>query len=131
MLVGCICHTIALAPVDMLWQFRLNGFVRDTLKRHGIGPLFWVLGRCQRVVRDSFWFEGPLNIYVDEVAYGRNTPPTDVDLTIVLEGKVMMCEAKQSERGWDQAEQLAASMVRLRPDIALIAVMEPTSPELE
>lgn len=126
-----VCHTIALAPVDMPWQFRLNGFVRDALQRYGIGPLFWVLGRCQKVFRDSFWFEGPLNIYVDEVAYDRNRPATDVDLTIIHEGKVMMCEAKQSERGWDQPEQLAASMVRLRPDIALIAVMEPTSPELE
>jgi hypothetical protein len=126
-----VCHEVALAPVDQPWQFRLNGFVRDALQRHGIGPLFWVLGRCQQKFREGFWFEGPLNIFLDQAGYDRGTTATDIDLTIVHQDKVTMCEAKQSERGFVRPGQVAENMSRLRPDIALIAVMEPISPRLE
>lgn len=57
-----VCQRPVAAPLDQPWQFRLNGFLRESLQRHGIGPLFWVLNRFQRDHRGSFWFEGPLNI---------------------------------------------------------------------
>lgn len=41
-----------------------------------------------------------------------------------------MCEAKQSERAFTKPLELAEAMIRLRPDVALLAVMEPPSPKL-
>jgi hypothetical protein len=118
--------------VDRPWQFRLNGFLREALQRHGIAPLFWVLSRYQQDARNqSFWFEGPLSIYLDPEAYDRGQSETDIDLTIVLNGKVIMCEAKRSARGLDKPTETALLFSRLRPDIALIAVMEASSPALQ
>jgi hypothetical protein len=126
-----VCHEIALPPVERPWQFRLNGFIRDALQRHGTGPLFWVLGRCQRTFRESFWFEGPLNIFFDHDAFAQRRVATDIDLTIVHKGKVIMCEAKQSERVFTDPGRVAANMAKLRPDVALIAVMGPPSTALD
>lgn len=130
--IACeVCGDIRLAPVDSPWQFRLNGFLRESLQRHGVGPLFWVLGRLQRYNASSFWFEGPLNIYFDQTADNLGEPDTDIDLTMIDNGLVRMCEVKQSERNFTDPAELAKTMAKLRPDIAMIAVMEEDSPALQ
>lgn len=125
-----VCHSEEPAPVDRAWQFRLNGFLREALQRHGIGPLFWVLNKFQQNNSTSFWFDGPLNIFFDDEAALKNRPNTDVDLTIIENGVVRMCEVKQSERQFLDPEGLAQTMLKLRPDIAMIAVMESDSDSL-
>lgn len=127
-----VCHHPNIAPVDRPWQFRLNEFLREALRRHGVAPLFWVLARYQENVRiGSLWFEGPLSIYFDSETYEQRRPASDIDLTIVHDGKVTMCEAKRSERGLDKPDETAAIFSRLRPDVALIAVMGPHSAALQ
>ncbi len=126
-----VCKHIQLAPVSNPWQFRLNGFLHQALQRYGIGPLFWVLGRFQQRNIDSFWFEGPLDIYFDKTSSEANKVETDIDLTIINGGKVHMCEVKQSERAFQNPEKLADVMTRLRPDVAIIAVMENKTSSLE
>lgn len=126
-----VCHDVQPAPVDESWQFRLNGFLREALQRHGIGPLFWVLSRFQRHSSNSFWFDGPLDIYFDQEAADAGRPATDIDLTMIIDGIVHMCEVKQSERGFSDPVLLAQTMARLRPDVAMIAVMEADSPALQ
>jgi hypothetical protein len=127
-----VCHHPDAAPVDRSWQFRLNGFLREALQRHGIAPLFWVLARYQREIRSgSLWFEGPLSIYFDAKAYDLKQSASDIDLTIVHDGKVTMCEAKRSTRGFDNPGETAAFFSRLRPDVALIAVMGTHSAALQ
>jgi len=128
-----VCHHPNVAPVDRPWQFRLNGFLREALQRHGLAPLFWVLARYQENVKigSSLWFEGPLSVYFDSKTYEQRRPASDVDLTIVHDGKVTMCEAKRSARGFDKPNETAAIFSHLRPDVALIAVMEPHSKMLQ
>lgn len=125
-----VCHDVKAAPVDRSWQFRLNGFLREALQRYGIGPLFWVLSRFQHRNANSFWFEGPLDIFFDQTAADYGQAETDIDLTMIDNGVVRMCEVKQSERAFRDPVRLAQTMARLRPDIAVIAVMEPDSPAL-
>lgn len=125
-----VCHSEQPAPVDRAWQFRLNGFLREALQRHGIGPLFWAINHYCQNSSSSFWFEGPINIYFDDQSAIYNRPNTDIDLTIIDGGVVRMCEVKQSERQFGDPEGLAATMLKLRPDIAMIAVMEPESEKL-
>jgi hypothetical protein len=127
-----VCHHPNVAPVDQPWQFRMNGFLREALQRHGVGPLLWVLARYHKTLRStSLWFDGPLNIYSDLGSYQRRQPAGDVDLTIVLDGKVTMCEAKASARGLDKPRETAELFAKLRPDIALLAVMEAPSAALK
>lgn len=126
-----VCGADQPAPVDRSWDFRLNGFLREALRSQGVGPLFWVLSRIQRDSSRSFWFEGPLDIYFDnKINAHKCRKDTDIDLTIIEGGVVRMCEVKQSERHFNPI-QLAETMKKLRPDIAVIAVMEVTSPALE
>lgn len=130
--VACeVCGDDHPAPVDKSWQFRLNGFLREALQRHGIGPLFWVLGRFQRHSGSSFWFEGPLNIFFDDDAALADKPATDIDLTMIDNGMVRMCEVKQSERQFTDPEGLACTMLKLRPDIAMVAIMEEYSDKIQ
>jgi hypothetical protein len=126
-----VCHDVRPAPVDQAWNFRLNGFLREALQRYGIRPLFWVLSRFQQRNSNSFWFEGPLDIFFDRAAADAGTPETDIDLTMIDNGIVRMCEVKQSERQFRNPRRLALTMARLRPDIATIAVMEADSQALQ
>ena len=126
-----VCHDAHPAPVDRPWQFRLNGFLREALQRHGIGPLFWVLNRFRHPIRRSwFWFDGPLDIYLDQAAADSRQRTTDIDLTIIESGLVRMCEVKQSERQFNDPLGFAEVMKKLRPDIATVAVMETETPLL-
>jgi len=126
-----ICGRTEAAPVNQPWDFRINGFLRDALRSHGIGPLFWALDRMQGVNTTSFWFEGPLNIYLSKEEYERHEVTTDIDLTVITDGTVRMCEVKQSARNLKQVEVLAELMKQLRPDIATIAIMEPSTRAIE
>lgn len=126
-----VCHDRQPAPIRQEWQFRLNGFLKEALHKHGIAPLFWVLQRYQQDSRRSFWFEGPLDIYFDRESVENKKPATDIDLTIIDGGLVRMCEVKQSERHFENPKKLAEMMARLRPDVAVIAVMEPHSAQLQ
>jgi hypothetical protein len=127
MIVCEICGRTEAAPIDRPWQFRLNGFLKEALRRHGIGPLFWALGRVRDHNTRSFWFEGPLNIYRTKADYEARRIYTDVDLTVVTNGKVRMCEVKQSGRQFRKPEALADIFKGLRPDIATVAIMEPVT----
>ena len=127
MVICEICGNEASAPVDEPWQFRLNGFLLEALRAHGIAPLFWVLNKVQAHNDSSFWFEGPLNIFLTKEKAATNCPDTDIDLTIIENGVVRMCEAKQSERNFSDPEGFATTMIRLRPDIATVAIMQPTN----
>ena len=79
----------------------------------------------------SFWFEGPLNIYNTKADYAAGRNHTDIDLTVVANGRVRMCEVKQSGRGFRKPEDLAKRLRRLRPDVATIAIMQPLTPSIQ
>lgn len=131
-LIVCeVCKFSESAPVDRAWDFRLNGFLREALRRHGVGPLFWALSKLRPVPNGSYWFEGPLGIYLTREAFDRERFDTDIDLTVVAGDQVRMCEVKQSVRGFSNPEAYASTFARLRPDVATIAIMEPLSPKIQ
>jgi hypothetical protein len=130
-LVCEVCKHHEAAPVDRPWDFRLNGFVREALRRHGVGPLFWALSRLRPMSSTSYWFEGPLGIYFTKESEEAGTRDTDIDLTVIAGDRVRMCEVKQSARSFDDPEKYAAHFRRLRPDIATIAIMEPPSARIQ
>lgn len=124
-LTCAICGQRDPAPIDVTWEFRLNDFLRDALRLHGIWPLFWVLSKTKPRMPASFWFEGPLDIYFER------SHATDIDLTIVTDGRVRMCEVKESARQMKDPERFAETITQLRPDVGTIAIMEPRSKKIE
>ena len=125
--ISCeVCGNAVPAPVDRQWSFRLNQFLFESLRLNGVGPLFWALNRIKGFHPASFWFEGPLDVFLEDSADPK-TNETDIDITAVVDGKVIMCEVKQSDRDLPRAADLASFYMKLRPDVGMLAVMEPIS----
>jgi hypothetical protein len=126
-----VCGTSESAPVDRPWEFRLNEFMREALRKHGVLPLFWTLSKLRDFREKSFFFEGPLDIYFDLPPWEASGPDGDVDLICVSNGRVFICEVKQSARQLRKTGDFSTVISRLRPDVGIIAVMESMSPEIQ
>jgi len=118
-----VCKQRSQAPVDIHWLFRPNEFLIESLRDRSTLSLVWVLSAlCDRSRRSL--------IFVEPTSFGfdRESDETDAeaDLLILLDGRSMICEVKTSWRSLRLAEipKFVELACRLRPDIALLAVME-------
>jgi hypothetical protein len=118
-----ICKQPSQMPVDIRWLFRPNEFLIDSLRDHSILSLIWVLSTLCDRSRNSF-------VFVEPTWFGfspeSESPSAEADLLILLDGKAVLCEVKSS---WHSLRvthiaEFVALARRLRPDIALLAVME-------
>jgi hypothetical protein len=117
-----VCKQPTRAPVDIHWLFRPNEFLIDSLRDHSVLSLVWLLTKLCERTRRSFIFVGPTWF-----GYTRDEDPdAEIDLMAVVDGKTMLCEAKSSWNGLRSSDiaNLVALARRLRPDVALLAVME-------
>jgi hypothetical protein len=126
-----VCRTASPAPAGRPWAFRLNEFFREALRAHGILPLFWALEKSRDMNEQSFYFEGPLDIFYSEESAEAEQADTDIDLTTVSNGKLQIFEVKHSARQMAKAVRFAEVARRIKPDIATIAVMSPKTPSIE
>lgn len=124
-----VCGTSQIAPVDRPWDFRLDGFLREALKEHGLLALVWCLIKLEKRVRETFYFLGPQDLFIEFPENNRVTADNEVDLICVLDGKVHICEVKSSSRGI-QIQPLVNVAKRIRPDVVMLAVLEAESPRL-
>jgi hypothetical protein len=111
------------APVNIRWLFRPNEFLVESLRDHSVLSLVWVLSAlCKRSLRSL--------IFVEPMWFGFTgesvSPDAEADLLVILDGQAMLCEVKSSWHGLRPAHiaDFVALAPRLRPDIALLAVME-------
>lgn len=124
-----ICGASEPAPVDKPWSFRLNGFLQDAMREHGITALVWCLVTLEGRSKDSFFYLGPHELWNE---YPKNVDSKcdhEADLICVLDGKVHLCEVKSSSRDIELASLLEVAK-RLRPDFVTLAVMEEHSDKL-
>lgn len=124
-----VCGKVQPAPVDRSWDFRLNGFVREALKEHGILALVWCLAQLEARVRESFFFLGPHELYLEYPRDTQSASYREADLLCVVDRKVHLCEVKSSDRDID-LESLVNIAKLLRPDVITLAVMDDASPRL-
>lgn len=118
-----ICQKIEAAPIEIKWLFRPNEFIIQALRDHSVQSLLWVLAALQSRARASFLFVEPTWFYFRE---SSTSPDAEADLLVLIDGKTVLCEVKAS---WSflRAKHIANLVElakRLRPDIALLAVME-------
>jgi hypothetical protein len=118
-----VCKQPTQAPVDIRWLFRANEFLIESLRDHSVLSLVWVLAAlCQRSRRSL--------VFVEPTWFGfardSTSPDAEADLLVILDGKAMLCEIKSSWHALRPADitNFVALASRLRPDIALLGVME-------
>jgi hypothetical protein len=124
-----VCGRSEPAPVNDSWHFRINGFVLEALREHGLLPVIWCLAKCASRANTSFFYIDPHELSFSEESADKSKPDAELDLLIVSDGVTRLVEAKASGQGIDipTIVQLAQ---RLRPDMVTLAVMEAGSPAL-
>lgn len=118
-----VCKQPAQAPVNIRWLFRPNEFLIDSLRDHSVLSLIWVLSALRERSRCSFIFVEPMWF---GFAHETEKPSAEADLLILLDGRAILCEVKSSWRSLrlSHIAEFVALANRLRPDTALLAVME-------
>lgn len=117
-----VCARSEQAPVDIRWLFRPNEFLIESLRDHSVLSLVWLLTMLCWEARRSFMFVGPTWF-----GFGQeDDPEAEADLLVVVDGKALLCEAKSS---WSRlraahVEKLVDLAIRLRPDVALLGIMQ-------
>ena len=124
-----VCGTSQIAPVDKPWDFRLDGFLREALKEHGLLALIWCLTKLEQRVKQTFFFLGPHDLFTKYPDSNSATGDNEIDLICVLDGKVHLCEVKSSDRRI-KIEPLVKVAKRIRPDVVTLAVLKGRSGRL-
>jgi hypothetical protein len=119
-----ICGTEKGLPVAVPWHFRANEFLIECLQSHSVLSLLWLLAVLSKHAKKSFIYLAPTRFY-----YGDEfkTADAEADLVAIIDGQVLLCEIKSAWRSL-RASDLAsfvALAIRLRPDRAILAIMEP------
>jgi hypothetical protein len=121
-LVCEVCSTPSEAPVEIEWEFRPNSFLTESLRDHSVLSLIWTLTVLRNRARSSFLYTGPTWFGYSE----DGNPSAEADLLVLSEGEAIVCEVKNSWRALRSSDidDLVALAMRLRPDKAILAVME-------
>jgi hypothetical protein len=125
-----VCGNEAPAPVAEPWHFRLNGFVSEGLREHGLLPVLWCLAHYANRSSASFYFLESQELFFSAERADAGKNDAELDLLIVGDGVVRLCEAKASGHDID-IPKLAELAKRLRPDLVTLAVMERRTRSLE
>jgi hypothetical protein len=118
-----VCKQSTQTPVNIRWLFRPNEFLIESLRDHSALSLVWTLSALCERSRDSLMFVEPTCFGFKEET---TCPDAEADLLIVIDGQAMLCEVKSSWHSLrrSQITDLVTLAIRLRPDIAMLAVME-------
>ena len=124
-----VCGTGQIVPVNKPWDFRLNGFLREGLKEHGLLALVWCLIKLEQRARETFWFLGPRDLFINYPDGDRTGQDNEADLVCIVDGKVCLCEVKSSDREI-RIDALVDVATRMRPDSVILAVFGPGTSRL-
>lgn len=124
-LLSCeICGTEQAAPISNDWHFKLNDFILEAMKEHGTTALIWCLIQLHNRARSSFYYI-PSTKFFDRDEEGNLVNPKETDLIAVLDGDLYVCEVKSSSGlGETEIKSFADIVNRIRPNVALLAVMD-------
>jgi hypothetical protein len=124
-----VCGRNEPAPVAESWHFRINEFVLEGLREHGLLPAIWCLAKCAEHANASFFYLGAHELFFTKESAHKGKTDAEFDLLIVSDCIVRLVEAKASGQGIEIVKT-AELAKRLRPDLVTLAVMEARSPAL-
>ncbi len=121
-----ICKTPESTPIQIDWLFKPNEFLIESLRDTSVLSLIWIIDLLRRESKISFYYAGPTIFFYTEEAHDKNQPDAEADLLAVADGKALLCEVKSSWSVVTKADigKLVELARRLRPDVAVLAVME-------
>lgn len=118
-----VCTLSKQAPVNIRWLFRPNEFLIESLRDHSVLSLIWALSALCERSRQSF-------IFVEPTWFGytieSDKKDAEADLLVILDSQAILCEVKSSWHSLRLTDisDFVALAIRLRPDVALLAIME-------
>lgn len=124
-----VCKQTTQAPINVGWLFRPNEFLIESLRDHSVLSLVWALSALRQKADRSFIFVKPTWLGLTE----KTTPPdaeeepdAEADLLVLRDGQALLCEIKSSWRSLraSDIEELVKLALKLRPDVAVLGVME-------
>ena len=65
------------------WHFRLNGFVLEGLREHGLLPTIWSLGGIAEHANASFFYINSHELFFTRESARKGKPEAELDLLIV------------------------------------------------
>lgn len=122
--LGCeVCQANTELPVGISWYFRPNEFLIESLRSRSVLSVIWVLSALRRRAQSSFMYVGPscFGAALDDV-----NPAHEADLLAIIDGAAILCEVKSSWRSLREVhiQELVALALHLRPDRAILAIMQ-------
>jgi len=105
------------------WFYKLNSLIQVGCSQHGLIPVVLVLGQLLLESRSSFIMDTTLDIF----KVREEEPFTDLDIVCIKDGKFIIGEIKQSNRGFTNKdfEKIAEVAEGIKPDILLFSSLEP------
>lgn len=89
-----VCATNYSAPIDLEWQYELNGFVYRSLQKHSGLPVLWTLGFIQdRLRTGSLWYLPEVDLYEKQ---DDPQSKNEIDILCMLNGAFHAIETKLS-----------------------------------
>jgi hypothetical protein len=104
------------------WHYRLNSLARAAHAEHGLLPVVLALGQLLMDARSVFLFAPCLDLFEND----DKGPIGDLDIAVILDGKFVIGEVKQTRDLFDEATftNMESIARRLLPDTLLFASME-------
>jgi hypothetical protein len=117
------------APVTQTWRFKLDNFILEGLREHGLLACLWCLAQLSSRARESFYFCESQQLFYTAESFEKRKSDVEIDLLAVVDGTTYLCESKSSSGSIDTSKFVEVAK-RIRPDVAMLAVMEQETPAL-
>lgn len=129
-LICAVCRHDSEAPIAFDWLFRPNPFLIEALRDHSTLSLLWVLHTLRRRARSSFIYAGPHRFWYED---WKGQPDAEADLLAVVDQRTIMAEVKSSWSSLRKEDIRAFGEIakRLRPDAAILAIMDTGSQHVQ
>ena len=116
------CNAAFPMEPEPCWHYRLNSLARAAHAEHGLLPVVLALGQLLMDARSVFLFAPCLDLFEND----DKGPIGDLDIAVILDGKFVIGEVKQTRDLFDEATftNMESIARRLLPDTLLFASME-------
>ncbi len=116
------CNAEFPMPPEQRWHYRLNSLARAAHAEHGLLPVVLVLGQLLMDARTAFLFAPCLGLFENN----DKGPIGDVDIAVILDGRFVIGEVKQSKDLFDEATFVKVEDIarRLLPDGVLFSSLD-------
>lgn len=111
---------------DEPWHYRLNSLVSSAVGRHGTVPVLLVLAQLSSLMRTSFFFVPPMDLFRPSATPPKYDHVGDLDIVCILDGQFIIGEVKTNANAFTVPEfdQMLTIAKALKPDRVIFSALE-------